>query len=194
MKILLNTAKSVKNTNIDNYANVELVEETRQLTEDQHVKNIDEYEQYAKEKDACMNYRLSFVINPICSNVLFNRVSEITYHEGGDDCVEIGCQNVDMNEIDSVKAYHKDYLNNSKRKLNRYQMTRDTSYSSSKIGPVVYHCGYDIFNNHFLRQKEFATGKGKKKKLWSNRSNQADTSISIRYCKIIFSRNTGRAC
>lgn len=157
MKILLNTAKSVKNTNIDNYANVELVEETRQLAEDQHVKNIDEYEQYVNEKDACTNYRLSFVVNPVCSNVLFNRVSEITYHEGGDDCVEIGCQNVDMNDTDSIKAYHKDYLNDSKRKLNRYQMTRDTSYSSSKIGPFVYHCGYDIFNNHFLRQKEFAT-------------------------------------
>lgn len=157
MKILLNTAKSVKNTNVDNYVNVELAEETRQLTEEQQVKNIDEYERYVKEKDACMNYRLTFTLNPICSNVLFNRVSEIVYHEGGDDCVEIGPKNVDMNNIDSVKAYHKDYLTDPKRKLNRYQMIRDTSYSSSKIGPFVYHCGYDIFNNHFLRQKEFVT-------------------------------------
>ena len=67
MKILLNTAKSVKNTNVDNYVSVELVEETRQLTEEQQVKNIDEYERYVKEKDACMNYRLTFTLNPICS-------------------------------------------------------------------------------------------------------------------------------
>ena len=157
MEILLNKAKSVKNTNIDNYIGVEFTEESRPLSEEQSIQKIDEYERYAKEKDACTNYRLSFIISPICSNVLFNRVSEIVYHEGGDDCIEIGSESDDVNSIDSVKAYHKDYLNDGGRKINRYQAIRDTCYSNDKIGPFVYHCGYDIFNNHFLRQREFAT-------------------------------------
>lgn len=157
MEILLNRAKNIKNTDADSHIVVGLEEEARPLAEEQIVKNINEYEQYVKEKDACTKYRLSFTVTPICSNILFNKVSEIVYHEGGDDCIEIGSASSEKPEtIESVKSYHRNYLNVNKRKIDRYQAIRDTSYSSSKIGPFVYHCGYDIFNNHFLRQKEFA--------------------------------------
>ena len=45
MEILLNKAKSVKNTNIDNYIGVEFTEESRPLSEEQSIQKIDEYEQ-----------------------------------------------------------------------------------------------------------------------------------------------------
>ena len=106
MEILLNKAKSVKNTNIDNYIGVEFTEESRPLSEEQSIQKIDEYERYAKEKDACTNYRLSFIISPICSKLLFNLVSEIVYHEGGDDCIEICSESDYVNSIDSVKVYY----------------------------------------------------------------------------------------
>mgnify|MGYP006928562307 CR=1 FL=1 len=157
MKILLNKYKSTKNTNVDNYIGINLQEETEPLAEEQCMKTIDEYEQYVKEKDACTKYRLSVIVSPVCSNILFNRVSEIVYHEGSDDCIDIGSiASADVNTIDSVKKYHKDYLKDSNKKIDRNQAIRDTSYSNAEIGPLVYHCGYDIFNNHFLRQKEFA--------------------------------------
>jgi hypothetical protein len=36
-------------------------------------------------------------------------------------------------------------------------MVRNTEYSNDKCG-YVYHCGYDIFNNHVFRRKVFKTG------------------------------------
>lgn len=157
MKILLNRYKSVKNTDTNSYVGISLQEEARPLVEEQCIKNIDEYNQYIKEKDACTKYRIDFSISPYCSNILFNRVSEIVYHEGGSDCIEVGSKvNNNINNIATVEKYHRDYLKDSKKGIDRRQMIRDTSYTNAAIGPFVYHCGYDIFNNHFLRQKEFA--------------------------------------
>ena len=36
----------------------------------------------------------------------------------------------------------------------RYYMIKNTEYSNNKCG-YVYHCGYDIFNNHILRNTTF---------------------------------------
>ena len=35
-------------------------------------------------------------------------------------------------------------------------MIRDTGFSSKYAGKVVYHCGYDIFNNQMLRNIDFS--------------------------------------
>ena len=43
---------------------------------------ISSYDQYTKERDDCSKIRLTCQVNPICSNVLFNSVSEIVKDEG----------------------------------------------------------------------------------------------------------------
>ena len=34
---------------------------------------------YTEERNACENYRMIFTVNPICTNVLFNAVTEPVY-------------------------------------------------------------------------------------------------------------------
>ena len=73
-KLLLNNKKSVNSPTKENKINVELSSNWRNNTIDNINKNIDEYKQYLKEKEISKKYRLTFTINPICSNVLFNNI------------------------------------------------------------------------------------------------------------------------
>lgn len=43
---------------------------------------ISAYEQYEKEREECNIIRLTCEVNPVCSNVLFNRITEIVKDEG----------------------------------------------------------------------------------------------------------------
>ena len=43
---------------------------------------ISQYDQYMEEREKCNIIRLTCQVNPICSNVLFNHVSEIVHNEG----------------------------------------------------------------------------------------------------------------
>lgn len=117
-------------------------------------KKFDEYKQYLKEKEESKKYRLIFNINPICSNVLFNNISEIIYKEGSDECIDFVDDREDVSSIDGICDYL-NYKGITGRTIARMDLIRDTGFSHPEIGPIVYHCGYDIFNNHTLRQKEF---------------------------------------
>ena len=120
-----------------------------------------------KEKKNSFKYRLSFDINPYCTNVLFNNLSEITYKEGSNECIAISggtkhstengeySGGTNIKSLNSLNTYHKSKGRGGKITLCREEMIRDTSYSHPEVGPFVYHCGYDIFNNHMLRKKEF---------------------------------------
>lgn len=179
--ILLGKKIDKYNTNTDNYLNIELGSDSKNVPNSDIVQTLDAYNQYVKEADESNRYRLLFTINPICSNVLFNNITEIVYNEGSETCVFFGDgesgitrgynaqgSKLRINASDvaaPVGWYGLDgyrsggtYLEYTKRKgkfLNRYDMIRDTAYSHPSIGPVVYHCGYDIFNNHTFRRKNF---------------------------------------
>ena len=49
------------------------------------VKSDPQYEQYLEERGKCNKIRLTCQVNPICSNVLYNSVTEIVRNEGSDD-------------------------------------------------------------------------------------------------------------
>ena len=158
-KILLNKVRSKNSSNVENNINLEIKEKSRIIPTEKLEKTIDEYKQYLKEKKKSSKYRLSFDINPYCSNVLFNNITEIVYKEGSDDCIVIkgGSKSggTEIKNIENVNTYHKYKGCEGKTTLTREEMIRDTSYTHTEIGPFVYHCGYDIFNNHTLRKKEF---------------------------------------
>ena len=155
-KIFLNKKKSKDSINEENTLNLRLINENRTLPLSNVVKNVNEYEQYLKEKKESQTYRLSFNITPLCSNVLFNKITEIVFHEGGDDCIVFNKEfvegSVHKNELLKKYCEYKDILIN---KLYRDVLIRDTGFSHQECGGIVYHCGYDIFNNHMLRKKEF---------------------------------------
>ena len=161
MEQLLGNKQSKFNTKVDNYVNLDIDSNFKDLPKDEIVESINAYDQYIKECDESDKYRLLFSINPICSNVLFNHITEIVYHEGGDDCVFFGyngpkgCTGVTGTTIEGIENYH-EYTHRDISALTRYNLIRDTAYSHKDIGPLVYHCGYDIFNNHTLRRKGFS--------------------------------------
>ena len=152
--------------NRENKIPVGLVSDSKLLPFDSVSSTIDEYSQYIKEKDNSNIFRLIVTIDPICSNVLFNNVSEIVYKEGSDECLFFGHYKSDGYGIDNTvklsehtnEPFYQYCIKKglySYDTLNREDVIRDTGFSHKDVGPFVYHCGYDIFNNHMLRHKEF---------------------------------------
>lgn len=155
-KLFLNKKKSKNSVNRENTLNVTFLNKNRIIPLTNIVANVNEYEQYVKEKKESQIYRLSFNITPLCSNVLFNKITEIVYHEGADDCIVFN-KNGNKGSIEkntTLKEYC-NYKGIELTSLKREELIRDTGFSHLECGGLVYHCGYDIFNNHILRKKEF---------------------------------------
>lgn len=112
---------------------------------------------YLQERDACENYRMIFTVNPICTNILYNAVTEPVFLEGSLSAVSLVESAISR---DDEFVFPEGTLNQSanteeQRIVDQIAAVRDTEYTSDRIGNFVYHCGYDIFNNHILRSNEF---------------------------------------
>ena len=149
IQILLGSSRHKTSVDEDNFIGVELTSFEKEMPFTEGAYTVDSYEQYFKERDNSDKHRFVFTITPFCSNILFNVLTEPVYKEGSTDCFTVTDQ-----EIPQDKNPFKNY---NERKIDRYQVIRDTGYSHPKINeyPLVYHCGYDIFNNHFLRKTDF---------------------------------------
>ena len=149
-KILLGEKKHKLGVNEDNFIGVELQSYEKVVPNTEDTLNIDAYNQYFKEKDESNKYRLAFTITPFCSNVLFNVLTEPVYKEGSNDCIAVTTGTA----VEGFERYK-----TISRTSGRTDLVRDTGFSHPKTNrygyPIVYHCGYDIFSNHFLRKKEF---------------------------------------
>ena len=152
-EILLGSAKHKLGINEDNFIDVELSVSEHELgvTEDSYA--IDEYLQYYHEKDSSQNYRLAFTIVPYCTNVLFNVITEPVYKECSDECVLITNSGSEIDD-DDFKNYHKTYKGCGDI-VNLSGAVSDTGYSLPEAGGIKYHCGYDIFDNHYFRKLGF---------------------------------------
>ncbi len=137
------------------------LEQTFDVLPHEHIEaKVNEYALFMKEYDDSNKYRLVFTFNPICSNVLFNTITEITQNEGSEECK---LYNLNKDRVGVIPSAHiKDYLAYTKRLksdkttyLTKKYLIMDTAYSHPDIGNFEYHCGYDIFDNHILRSKEF---------------------------------------
>ena len=105
---------------------------------------------YNEERDACENYRMIFTVNPICTNVLYNAITEPVRLEGSDSVI-----NLVQTPVQSNSQIFPEGTMNTRVNINQAQAIKDTEYSHERIGNFKYHCGYDIFNNHLLRSMEF---------------------------------------
>lgn len=130
--MLLDGSKSSTSNNSSMYIDVDLLSTSKLLPKTEMADKINLYKQYLKERNECNKYRLIFAINTVCSNVLFNRKTEIIDNEGSS----------------ATKAYVGD---------DEYKLVRNTTATHEKVSgsTLTYHCGFDIFNNHMLRSKEF---------------------------------------
>lgn len=159
MRILLNKNKSKKSTNVNNSIPIDLVGRNRILPVDKMDTNINEIELYNKERNESNIIRLTCTINPLCSNVLFNNVTEIVVNEGSDNCVSLNYHPLSYindymkkKDIGDISLIHKS-INDFN---DAYDGIKDTQLSNEQNG-FSYFCGLDIFNNHILRSNTFKT-------------------------------------
>lgn len=144
MKSLLHKKSGKKSTNRNEYTSVVLSNEMKKIANYSEEHLVDLYQVYLDEKDASDKYRLIFTLNPVCSNVLFNAITEVVYDEGNDDCFCLGdTQPQGMDKFPNIQ---------SEEPLTRVQAIRDTEYSNDNIMGINYLPGLDIFNNHIIRQ------------------------------------------
>ena len=113
---------------------------------------------YIEERDACETYRMIFTVNPVCTNALYNAVTEPVYKEGS---ISAFCLVESSVTRDNSDIFPEGVLNQSADTndeicvVDQISAVRDTEFSHTRIGDFIYHCGYDIFNNHLLRTDDF---------------------------------------
>lgn len=145
--IRLNKTNSVNSVNVDNMVAVDIQQTTKPLIFTSLKEEVDQHEVFLQERENCNQYRLITTINPYCTNILFNPVTEIVKpfkNENEPWKWKIVTDNIEE-EVSNAKG---------KKKVDRVDMLRNTEYSSEKIG-YIYYPGTDIFNNHLLRNKSF---------------------------------------
>lgn len=153
MDILLNKQKSKVSNNTNSFVPIRLTNGAKLLPTDSLVTTINEVELYNQERQASNIVRLTCTINPICSNVLHNTITEIVKNEGSNECF---CLNFKpLSGCDSCDADNLLYKNESSFE-DAFSGVRDTQLSNEANG-FQYHCGTDIFNNHILRSLTFKT-------------------------------------
>lgn len=157
-QILLNQNKSKVSVNTNVIKSINLENNSRILPFEGITDKVNLYSVFENERDKCDNYRLIVNINPLCTNVLFNVLTEVVKDEGD-------LKRVVLEDPVNGKKYNNVVISNAVNKnkslnydkgdtITRYQAVRNTEYSNDKCG-FTYHCGYDIFSNHLLRSTSF---------------------------------------
>lgn len=170
-KVFLQSHISKQSSNTSNGVNVQLKGKRKLLPTTDMSESVSQYEQYLEERGKCNKIRLTCQVNPICSNVLYNSVTEIVRNEGSDD-VEVlnyGNGTIEKRNMSGGKTNESGFwsssswsgdaltiLNGNAKDFHPTNAIRDTQLSSPSNG-FVYHCGKDIFNNHLIRSNTFKT-------------------------------------
>ncbi len=171
-KIFLQSHRSKKSSNTSSGLNVQFKGRRKLLPLNDVVESVSQYEQYLEERKACNKIRLTCQVNPICTNVLFNSITEIVRNEGGDDVEVLNYQDIEDNikslsisgnKPSNIKFWSGNTWSSSTITLSgtSYEKhitnaIRDTQLSN-KYNGFVYHCGIDIMNNHLIRSNTFKT-------------------------------------
>lgn len=154
MNIFLEQNRSKKSVNTSSGINVELKGKRKLLPQDDIAKTINQHDQYMKERGECNIIRLTCQVNPICTNVLHNYVTEIVKNEGSPEVKFLNYNtNITGDTFANVKYKEASIFSGDSRVT---EAVRDTQLTSNSVG-FKYHCGRDIFNNHLVRSNTFKT-------------------------------------
>lgn len=144
MQILLSEKLNKKSVNVNKTLNINVSGNKKILPETSIEGVVNAYDLYEEERSNSNKFRLILDINPFCSNVLFNPVTEVVKNEGSDDAECLNFAAKKKSEINGVYGKPSGFI------YNEYEAVRDTQLSNERCG-YDYHCGLDIFNNHILR-------------------------------------------
>lgn len=143
VQIRLGRTDSVYSVNRENSLDVELKNTSKPIHHNDIKRTIDIYEQYKKERAESTRYRLILTLHPYCTNILFNPLTEIMKNEGSPVSEE--------ERPDSVEV-----ITDKSSEPSRVDMIRNTEYSNNEDGHgYEYHPGYDMFDNHILKNTGF---------------------------------------
>ena len=81
-KIFLQAFNSKKSSNTSGGLNVQFKEKRKLIPLDGVADVISQYDLYSEERKNCNIIRLTCQVNPVCTNVLFNKITEIVKNEG----------------------------------------------------------------------------------------------------------------
>ena len=147
--MLLNKSRSKRSVNNDMRITFQLEGNKKLLPIEKVTTDINEEELYQQERANCNTIRLITTINPICSNVLYNPLTEVVYKEGSPSMYSYGYDTNDITIPDKCPI-------SGRTEFSSYtDMIRDTQLSQYE--DIKYHCGLDIFNNHIMRNSSFKT-------------------------------------
>lgn len=164
-KIFLQSHLSKKSSNTSNGVNVQFKGRRKLLPTNDVSEIVSQYDQYLLERESCNKIRLTCQVNPICTNVLFNPITEIVRYEGSNN-VELlnyleekgstDLKNTDLLYKTTDVLCSSNLNGNSGSGKHHTNAIRDTQLSNTKNG-FIYHCGLDILNNHLIRSNTFKT-------------------------------------
>ncbi len=146
-KIRLGHTDSVDSVDNENFLDVRVQNTSKEFHFNDVKKTIDQYELFQQEREKCNRYRLILTINPFCSNVLFNPFTEIVkFDEDINKCERyIDNGETPRDIVDGIDG---------EETPKRIQMICNTEYSKKENG-YIYYPGFDMFDNHILRNKSF---------------------------------------
>lgn len=157
-KIFLQSHLSKKSSNTSNGVNVQFKGRRKLLPTNDVSEIVSQYDQYLLERESCNKIRLTCQVNPICTNVLFNPITEIVRYEGSNNVELLNYldENTELNNTDLLYKDTKVLCSSSSSSNHHTNAIRDTQLSNTKNG-FIYHCGLDILNNHLIRSNTFKT-------------------------------------
>ena len=151
-QIRLGETDSVNSVNNENFLDVQLKSTSKKLHYNDIKATIDQYELFEKERSECTRYRIILTINPYCTNVLFNPLTEIYKKEDNGTIERYFLNQKTVNGIEGQQT------------PKRIQMIANTEYSkesprstNDKNYGYTYMPGYDIFDNHIFRNNGLKT-------------------------------------
>ena len=176
-KILIGSKKSKESVNVDNFISVDLSAKQREILITNVNESVDSDDVYNNERDESTAYRAIFTINPICTNVLFNAITEVVYDDGGKNAIKVPKGEIVNGKISTNSSLEPPINAKNKERLYGRQVIRDTEYSHPDIGDYTYYCGIDIFNNHILRSTDFNLVSKRDGEMYKNKSNISDDTV-----------------
>lgn len=150
-EIFLQSNKSSFSNDVESQIDIDFSTKVRLLPINDLSKDFSLNKQYNKERDECERFRLILGINPICSNVLYNSKTEMVLKEGSDNVQRL------RDFKDGIKKKYSVFsgATNTTSAITYIDALRNTEYSHPELGDLTYHCGYNIFNNHMLRNDDY---------------------------------------
>lgn len=144
IKIRTNKTTSTQSNEVNNSLDVNLINTSKLGTLSDYSDIIDAYRVFEDERSKSNSFRLIFTINPYCTNVLFNAITEIIKDEGSSETPDVITNGKSANVPLAI----------GNKNPQRWEMVMNTEYSKPEIG-YEYKPGFDIFTNHILRNKTF---------------------------------------